>query len=1147
MEQSPENNAAVLALLGWATREAMSCAAQAQEDTQERPQRPRSGASEEELSRLLQLVSSAMAPMALLTDIKSSSELGQAVARTQLPQALASLLTALFPPGFRCCGGGGGASGNSRGDSSGGGSAGVGSAGLRMRLDLLVYAAGLTSGLWSAAAHRVPELVTCLRESQLLECIAAALLRAPAAECGQQQHQRSGGAGAGPSTSGSHRNGGTGSSCYVAWLRSGKQAKQLWLTLRTMTKSVVTMTAPTIPPRTWVMPENMQAIAGDLPQCREALSGPAVQLWLGRTLVAETHRCLAEAEEEAAEAVGGRAAGGSAADSSGAAAVLTGDVQQQQQQWFALPESLRSGGLPLPRERSNTADLLMDVVESVGAVWDFTVSGPRLPRLGQQPQKAFFERHPAGGAMRKVIGGVGTPAEAAAVAAAEAQLPPLHPPSYTAVQVYEMTHAALTAALDHAPAEAVCLHAPSLLARLVMELPPSQAAARLPSLWRTLSRVLPRLACGGTGAPSVAFGMMSQGPFWDSVAVCRSESTRLCSFHLGMLLQLQLTSAGRAASADSAAANAATAVGGAGPGPDFSLRCALSGGLLPAIEALLRRLCRTAAQATAGPSEAAGFVDAAQQASYTVHILLRCSGVWPAVLAYGPPQQVASLVRTMGKALAVVGDTFAALRQRPQLLGPATQMARAARGNTMGQANFFSALVALLEQASVMAEQGMVFHGLRGYPDAAVAAARADQHRQERSMMINDAIAKDPFTLDIDWVAAVGGCPSADTAAARKQQTLASWAVQQWVPEMLRQVERDGPTAVNRVYAVGHLQDMVYRALWPVMREHLLAGHGTAAASTAAPCPPGAAASAVDWRHFLLDRLDALSWTERLLARVADATPTADDINEGPWFVRLGLSLLAVSELPGGVEACDAAASAGGCKAAAGSSSVAAAASGKLQAGGVAGVNSTSRQQQRRQQQQRMLQHLRRMLPYVDAGWAATITHVELSLQAVWEQVEAVGLHPSDTTAAGTAAAVAVDPPPLVYKVPERLLKELTAGRNRYVVVWSSVPLAPGTEQVVALPGEAGLVLCGNPACSSLEGDSEAVLMAAGAAGQQRGGRGGAAGGGGRIKTCSRCGAVRYCCGACQLQHWTTGGHMESCAGAAGGSGGAGGGSKAGR
>eukprot|EP00198_Chlamydomonas_reinhardtii_P011004 XP_001700341.1 predicted protein [Chlamydomonas reinhardtii] len=469
----------------------------------------------------------------------------------------------------------------------------------------------------------------------------------------------------------------------------------------------------------------MQAIAGDLPQCREALSGPAVQLWLGRTLVAETHRCLAEAEEEAAEAVGGRAAGGSAADSSGAAAVLTGDVQQQQQQWFALPESLRSGGLPLPRERSNTADLLMDVVESVGAVWDFTVSGPRLPRLGQQPQKAFFERHPAGGAMRKVIGGVGTPAEAAAVAAAEAQLPPLHPPSYTAVQVYEMTHAALTAALDHAPAEAVCLHAPSLLARLVMELPPSQAAARLPSLWRTLSRVLPRLACGGTGAPSVAFGMMSQGPFWDSVA------------------------------------------------------------------ALLRRLCRTAAQATAGPSEAAGFVDAAQQASYTVHILLRCSGVWPAVLAYGPPQQVASLVRTMGKALAVVGDTFAALRQRPQLLGPATQMARAARGNTMGQANFFSALVALLEQASVMAEQGMVFHGLRGYPDAAVAAARADQHRQERSMMINDAIAKDPFTLDIDWVAAVGGCPSADTAAARKQQTLASWAVQQWVPEMLRQ----GPMA----------------------------------------------------------------------------------------------------------------------------------------------------------------------------------------------------------------------------------------------------------------------------------------------------------------------------------------------------------------
>ena len=1176
MEQSPENNAAALAVLGWAAREATRVA-----QTQQEPQQrggPRSGASEEELSRLLQLVSSALTPMAWLTDAKSSPELGQAVARTQLPQALASLLLALFPPGFRCCSGSDGASHSSRGSSSSGsggsggsssGSAGVGSGGLRTRLDLLMCVASVTSGMWSAGAHRVPELVACLQETHLLERVAAALLQAQGAECGQQQQQqqqqqRSGGAGARPST-GSHRSGGNGSSCYVAWLRSAKEAKRLWLTSQDMTKQVVTVTAPAIPPRIWVMPGNVQAIAGDLPQCREALSAPAVQLWLGRTLVAETNRCLAEADEgeEEGEEEAGQAAGGSAADSSGAAAVLTRDVQQQQR-WFGLPESLRPGGLPLPRERRNTADLLMDVVESVGVVWDFTVSGPRLPRLGQQPPQIFFEGHPAGEAMRKVIGGVGTPAEAAAVAAAEAQLPPLHPPSYTAVQVYEMTHAALTAALDHAPAEAVCLHAPSLLARLVMELPPRQAAARLPGLWRTLSHVLPRLACGGTGDREATFGMMCQGPFWEPGAICRSECTRLYSYYLCMLLQLklQLPSAGSgalAASGAGPAADAATAVGGPGPGPDFSLRCALGGGLLPAIEALLRRLCRTAAQATAGPSEAAGFMDAAQQASYTVHILLRCSGVWPAVLAHGPPQQVASLVRTMGKALAAVGDTYAALQQRPQLLGAATKMVRSAGGYEMGQGDFFSALAALLEQASVMLDQGMVLHGLRGL-DAAVAAAVADQYRQARNMPVNDSSPLDPFTLDIDWVAAVGGCPSADTAAARQQRALAGWALRQWMPELLRQAESDGPAAVNRVYAVSHAQDMAIRALWPVMREHLLASGRTAAASATASCPADAAANAAGWRHFLLNGLDALGWTERLLAKTANAPPTADDMHEWSWWMLLGLSLLALSEVPGGLEVCDAAASAGGCKAAAGSSSssssTVAATPGQLHAGGAAGVGSTSRRQERRQQQQRMLQHLRQMSRHMEGGWAAaTIGSVELSLQAVWEQAEAVGLHPSDSAAAGGGAALAaapaataVNPPPPAYKVPERLLTGLAAGSSGIVTLWGGVPLVPGAEQMAALLGEAGLVLCGNPACSSLEGDSEAGLMAAGAAaGQQRGGRGEAAGGGGRIKTCSRCRAVRYCCGACQLQHWTTGGHKEACAGAAGGSGGAGGGSKAGR
>ena len=116
--------------------------------------------------------------------------------------------------------------------------------------------------------------------------------------------------------------------------------------------------------------------------------------------------------------------------------------------------------------------------------------------------------------------------------------------------------------------------------------------------------------------------------------------------------------------------------------------------------------------------------------------------------------------------------------------------------------------------------------------------------------------------------------------------------------------------------------------------------------------------------------------------------------------------------------------------------------------------------------------------------------------------------------------------------MPTRLLMQLGPASNPHVLLYGGVPLAPGAEQVEALLAEAGLVLCGNPACSSMEDwratARQRACMAVGgaaAAGQQQGGWGAARGGGcGRIKTCSRCGVVRYCGGACQLQHWTEGG-----------------------
>ncbi|KAG2454428.1 hypothetical protein HYH02_001448 [Chlamydomonas schloesseri] len=57
--------------------------------------------------------------------------------------------------------------------------------------------------------------------------------------------------------------------------------------------------------------------------------------------------------------------------------------------------------------------------------------------------------------------------------------------------------------------------------------------------------------------------------------------------------------------------------------------------------------------------------------------------------------------------------------------------------------------------------------------------------------------------------------------------------------------------------------------------------------------------------------------------------------------------------------------------------------------------------------------------------------------------------------------------------------------------------------------------LCGNTAgCTNLDGPSALIPPGGG-------------------KTCSRCKRVRYCCGACQLQHWREGGHSEKCAGMA--------------
>ncbi|KAG2445345.1 hypothetical protein HYH02_008810 [Chlamydomonas schloesseri] len=1183
--------------------------------------------------------------------------LGQALARSQLPQALAALLAVLFPPGFKCCGHPSTSSGtSSSSNSSGSANLGISNADLKQRLDLVVQVTSLASVMWRGQAQRVPELVACLTESRLLERAAAALLRALAADCSRLQPRSGAEGAAGPSTSsGVGGAGGGSSSCSSGgrgsggkshtelWIqRPGAMAETLWLSLSTACEDVVTSVVPSLPPRTWLRPDDVHTIAASLRQCREALSGPALQLWLGGQLLAVTHRCLEEAEAAETEAgasgweAGAAAAAAVAADAA-ASARATGEPgqalpvgpqhrhhhhhqqQQQQQQrrrqrmrWHALPNRLQREFVPLPAERLTVADHLMDVVERIALVWDFTVSGPLLPRLGQMPLARMFDSYPEGEAMRKVACGQGTPEDAAAAAAAEAQLPPLHPPSYTALQVFDMTHAALAAAVEHAPAEAVCVIAPALLARLAMELPPRQAAARLPELWRTLARALPRLACGGTGgdAGAIEAGMLKQGPYWSRFAATRTYVTRPLALYLALLLQLQFpagpaaaapasrpTSVGTAAAEQAAAAAGPGAAAAAGPGPavarpDFSLRCALAGGLLPALEALLRRLGRIAARPVARIHEAAQLLDAAQQVQMTVHRLLRTSGVWPAILAHGPPRQVAALVRTMGKVLVVLGAGFAALwQQNTKVLGHALRLFNDPLDVSHGLSKYCAALVALMEQGYAMLDEQLARSGLAraGAPAAATSPASVVGQRLFTDLALDgtmDLIASS--RLERDWMAAVvaggggsggggggggGDQPVLEPSALDQMQRMAAWAIRQWLPELLRQVHTEQFPGPSTTYVLEMLKNLAARGLWQARRARVLERSGIpvptpAAAAPDAGLPAGAAAaaaaaadSAAGWRRYLLQELDLpgqteLRWRDIVATAAWDEDTDRPAPTEGLYIV--GMMQLEEEEQQVQKEAAWERAGSTGLADGVSSAPAAAAAVQEPQRGTSGSASSRelpafnrggdhSSRQHRRQQQRSLLGLMREvtmlsnddMVQHMLTGLQASSTRLE----ELWARRDGLGVPPQEagTSAAGsgTAPATSYGGSPWLAGLEPILALVDARTRDPTGLLYGDAATPPTEEAMAAVAAEAGLVLCGNPACCGLEGESEAELMAAGAAGQQDGSS--KSGSKGRIKTCSRCGAVRYCCGACQLQHWTAGGHSKACAGAA-----AAGGSRAG-
>ncbi|KAG2448091.1 hypothetical protein HYH02_007116 [Chlamydomonas schloesseri] len=86
--------------------------------------------------------------------------------------------------------------------------------------------------------------------------------------------------------------------------------------------------------------------------------------------------------------------------------------------------------------------------------------------------------------------------------------------------------------------------------------------------------------------------------------------------------------------------------------------------------------------------------------------------------------------------------------------------------------------------------------------------------------------------------------------------------------------------------------------------------------------------------------------------------------------------------------------------------------------------------------------------------------------------------------------------------------------------VASSAPPAGSSTSAAAAAATAGassgrgIVLCANPQCANVDGPSALFPPGGG-------------------KTCARCKAAWYCCGACQLAHWREGGHSDACGKAA--------------
>lgn len=165
------------------------------------------------------------------------------------------------------------------------------------------------------------------------------------------------------------------------------------------------------------------------------------------------------------------------------------------------------------------------------------------------------------------------------------------------------------------------IDAASVLANLLLQLPPRQAAARLPGLWAMLVSWLPVV-------------LLEDMEVYSGIHMGAGSALQdVC-----LLLQLQLPAGSSTQQQEQPAV------------PCYSLRCALDAGLLGAVERTLRQ-----PDVLLQP-ESCRYMPHAVRVLAAVQQLLCSSGVWPAALAHGPLAQVAGLVASLARVTAALAN-----------------------------------------------------------------------------------------------------------------------------------------------------------------------------------------------------------------------------------------------------------------------------------------------------------------------------------------------------------------------------------------------------------------------------------------------------------------------------------------------------------